>query len=109
MLKIKISNDFSETPGGRYKTEGKYSGEEFRDTLLKKMYDDAVSKNEILRIDFDDCYGIGTSFLEEAFGGLVRKYHLREILKHIELVANDDETILINVPKYIRAAEEKLK
>ena len=29
MLKIKVSSDFSKTPGGRLKIEGYYSGEEF--------------------------------------------------------------------------------
>ena len=31
-MTIRISSDFSETPGARYRSEGDFSGEEFRDT-----------------------------------------------------------------------------
>ncbi len=31
---LKISEDYSETPGGRYIKEGKFSGEDFRNTHL---------------------------------------------------------------------------
>lgn len=37
-MTIKISVDFSETPGARHRSEGAYSGEEFRDDLLIKKY-----------------------------------------------------------------------
>ena len=35
MIIINICRDFTETPGARYKSEGEFSGEEFRDDLLK--------------------------------------------------------------------------
>lgn len=108
MIKINICNDFSETPGGRYKQEGKYSGEEFRDTILIEKYKEAIKNQEKLQIDFDNCFGFATSFLEEAFGGLVRSYKLRNVLKNIEIIANDDETIPILIEKYITAAEREV-
>lgn len=107
MIKIKISKDFSEIPGGRTIEEGDYSGEAFRDTVLIQKYEEAEQNDEILEIDFDDCYGFGTSFLEEAFGGLVRKYHKHGILRRIRIISFEDETIPDNIRKYVEAAEKE--
>lgn len=105
MVKIKLSTDFSATPGGRFMAEGEFSGEFFRDTLLLKKYEEAKRNGTFLEIDFDDCYGVGTSFLEEAFGGLVRKHHKHGILKRLKIVALEDETIPGNIRKYIEEAK----
>ena len=105
MIRIKLSTDFSATPGGRLIEEGDFSGELFRDTLLFKKYEEAEQNNTMLEIDFDDCYGVGTSFLEEAFGGMVRKYHKHGMLKYLKIVALEDETIPWNIKKYIEDAE----
>ncbi len=107
MIKIKISTEFSEMPSGRTREEGEYSGEEFRDDLLIKRYEEAEKNNDILVIDFDDGYGFGTSFLEEAFGGLVRKYHKHGALERMKFIAEEDETIPDNIAKYIKEAEAK--
>jgi len=109
MGKLIIATDFSDTPGGRTPKEGEYSGEEFRDNVLEPAYRTCLENNEILTIDFDGCYGFGTSFLEESFGGLVREYKYKDVISHINLISNDDETILINVPKYIKTEEKKIK
>jgi hypothetical protein len=109
MRKLIVASDFSDTPGGRTPKEGEFSGEEFRDNVLEPAYRECLVSNEVLTVDFDGCYGFGTSFLEEAFGGLVRKYKYMDVLSHLELIANDDETILINVPKYIKTEEQKIK
>ena len=105
MIKIKLSTDFSPTPGGRLIAEGDFSGELFRDELLFKRYEEAEINNTTLEVDFDDCYGVGTSFLEEAFGGLVRKYHKHGIFKRLKIVALEDETIPGNIKKYVEEAE----
>ena len=107
MVFIKISEVFSDTPGGRLIVEGDYSGELFRDTILIEKIIEAQSKGELLEIDFDGCYGIGTSFLEEAFGGLVRKYHLHGTLQIMRFISTEDETVPGNIKKYIEEAEEK--
>ena len=105
MIEIKISTDFSETPGGRFIKEGDYSGELFRDTVLLEKYELAESQDTDLLIDFDGCYGFGTSFLEEAFGGMVRIHKKMGMLKRLKLISTEDETIPDNVKKYIEAAE----
>ncbi len=105
MVKIKLSVDFSTTPGGRLIAEGAFSGELFRESLLLEKYEEAERENTVLEVDFDDCYGVGTSFLEEAFGVLVRNYHKHGILKRLKIVAMEDETIPGNIKKYIEEAE----
>ncbi len=107
MISIIIKDDYTDIPGGRFKREGAYSGEEFRDNILLKRFEEAVSNNEKLLINFDGCFGFGTSFLEEAFGGLVRVYDKRNVWETLKLVSNEDETIPGLVEKYIKDAERE--
>ena len=108
MSVIKICEDFTDTPGGRFRREGKYSGEEFREEILFPKYEEAEKKQEKLIIDFDGCFGFGTSFLEEAFGGLVRKHNKRGILNNISIISKEDETIPDNIKQYVKDAESKI-
>ena len=80
---IKIASDFSKFPGGRYRSDGSYSGEAFREDILLP----AISSNEVVQIILDDVKGYGSSFLEEAFGGLVRKVDLtqEDLLKKLKI------------------------
>ena len=90
MKVIKIA-DFAKFPGPRYKDLGKYSGEEFRDDLLIPAISE---KNSNLIVDLDGVFGYGSSFLEEAFGGLVRKGIDKSIVK--KLVANIKVMIILS-------------
>ena len=97
-MKIKVSEDYTKTPGGRLSSSGKYSAETFRDTILIPRLEEAILKKEKLIIDFDGLYGCGISFLEESFGGLIRKgYKTNDILDNIEFISNEDKTIIPNI------------
>jgi hypothetical protein len=88
MIKLSIAREFSEVPFGRYKTDGTFSGEFFRDDFLipKLRTDDEVE------VILDGTEGYGSSFLEEAFGGLVRKgFSLSELKQKLVITANDPE------------------
>jgi hypothetical protein len=65
---ISIRNNFSENPSGRYVTDGPNSGERFRDEWLLP----ALRNGVVVTVNLDGALGYGSSFLEEAFGGLVR-------------------------------------
>lgn len=67
-IDISISKEFSRYPAGRYIKDGPYSGEAFREKLLVP----SLEKYDQVFVDLDDVSGYGDSFLEEAFGGLVR-------------------------------------
>ncbi|MBH1510730.1 STAS-like domain-containing protein [Stenotrophomonas maltophilia] len=68
MKTIDISRDFSKVPAGRFITDGDFSGEIFRDKLLVP----ALHEYDKVQIILDNTAGYGSSFLEEAFGGLIR-------------------------------------
>lgn len=108
MRTITIEKDFSNTPGGRYIKEGPNSGEEFRKNILLPIYKEAIKNGEKLEINFDGCYGYATSFLEEAFGGLVRELKQKGILENIVIISMDDASIPELIEGYVKEAEESL-
>ena len=75
LMKIKqinIGRDFSDVPIGRYHPgDGNFSGQRFREEFLVPVLRDG---DNVVEVTIDDTEGFGSSFLEEAFGGLVRKH-----------------------------------
>ena len=65
---ISVAKDYTRFPAGRYTTDGPFSGERFRQEWLEP----ALRANDTLEVDLDGVVGYGSSFLDEAFGGLVR-------------------------------------
>lgn len=65
---ITIARDFSPYPGGRLRTDGPHSGQEFREDVLARAFH-APGR---VTVCLDGVEGLPVSFLEEAFGGLVR-------------------------------------
>ena len=85
-MEINIVKEFTDTPGGRYIKQGPYSGEEFRETILKVKYDYCLLNKEKLIINFDGGYGYPISFIDEAFGGMVRDgYSAKKMIKNMVL------------------------
>ncbi|MEZ8169315.1 MULTISPECIES: STAS-like domain-containing protein [Vibrio] len=95
--------DFSVFPGPRFIDLGDFSGEEFRDSVLIP----ALEKSNVV-VNLDGVFGFGSSFLEEVFGGLVRKGIPREkvIFVRNNLVSNDDPSLLSEIHEYIDDALE---
>lgn len=89
---ISIANEFSPYPVGRYVTDGPNSGERFREEFLAP----ALKAGQSLVIDMDGVLGYGSSFLEEAFGGLVRVHKLGLAL------LKDQLKVKCSVPVYER-------
>ena len=71
---ISIANDFSRYPAGRTRRDGQYSAEQFRDDILIPGLKRAIAAGVRLVVKLDGVYGYSSSFLEEAFGGLVRRH-----------------------------------
>lgn len=69
MKMIRIAEDFTEFPGGRYPEDGDGNGTDFRERFLVP----ALSSGCKVTIVLDGTRGYPSSFLEEAFGGLIRK------------------------------------
>lgn len=78
MKMISVARDFTDTPGGRSK--GEYTGLVFRENFLMP----ALREHDQVVVDLSDVVGFGSSFLEEAFGGLVRAgYSLNDLRKRL--------------------------
>ena len=84
MITIDVAT-FSQTPFGRYEQDSDFSAEKFRDTVLIPAIQGA--HGEDVEVDFSKvALGVGSSFLEEAFGGLVRKgFDKKDLIAHISV------------------------
>lgn len=103
-MTICIATDYSKTPGGRFKTEGAFSGEDFRERVLVPAYKQAKEKDEILEVNLDGGYGYGSSFLEEAFGGLVRQILSSDVIKRIVIISNEEPRLIDDIKEYMEDA-----
>ncbi len=99
---INVTKQFSEYPAGRYRSDGKFSGEVFRDDWLAPY----LSEHDIVEIDLDGAMGYGSSFLEEAFGGLVRKHHMTpsSLRSKLRIKSEDEPSLVDEIWIYINDA-----
>ena len=88
-IEIRVAEDFSRTPAGRYRTDGRWSGEAFREDHLGPALEGGTQR---LVVHLDGVEGYGSSFLEEAFGGLVRKANLtgEQLHRVLEIETSDE-------------------
>lgn len=104
MTRISIALQFSPTVGFRFKDEGPDSGEEFRVKILEPLFVDPLN-NELIEVNFDGGAGYPTSFLEEAFGGLARKFGKKRCIQRLKFVSTVDPLLIDEVFSYINAIE----
>lgn len=101
--RIVIVNDFNKKPYGRYLSDGEGNGELFRKNFLAP----ALREFDVVEVDLTGYNRYGRSFIDEAFGGLIRdegfsKKELDEKLKFIHL---DLPSIELLIQERIEAAE----
>lgn len=101
MKLISISKDFSEFPAGRFIEDGPFSGQRFRDELLAP----ALKEFDQVTVNIDGTLGFGSSFLEEAFGGLIRvhKFSVNELNSKL-IIVGSMETYKRRIWSYIQSA-----
>jgi hypothetical protein len=104
MVTINVAKDFSRYPTGRLMKNGTTSGEEFREKFLLPN----INIGKKMVIELDGTIGYGSSFLEEAFGGLVRRSNEKseKILELLELKSIDTE-LIAEIHEYIKDAVKK--
>ena len=119
--KILIAKDFTKYPGGRYKSEGDHSGEEFLLNYLLGKLLAAILKGYGLEIDLTGMNGYPSSFISGSFGKL--SYELGKVLgqddasqlllKHIVLKCEDSvsrkEAVLEEISHPVTKADKKIK
>lgn len=103
---ISVAKDFSTTPGGRYVRDGKWSGEEFRKNVVEEKLRDVIKTRGKLWVSLDGVAGYATSFLEEAFGGLVRDLRLR--ISPFLIIETTNSVRQVEVGRYIQDEESRL-
>lgn len=101
MITIKVAQQFSRHPAGRTASDGPNSGELFRQKFLVP----ALRAGERLLIILDGARGYGSSFLEEAFGGLVRKEGFpRDVVEKSLEIQSSDASLAAEIREYIHDA-----
>lgn len=89
-IQIEIATDFSRSPAGRFVSDGPNSGERFRNQFLAP----ALKRGDFITVMMDGTRGYGSSFLEEAFGGLLRIGFDKDFLfKHINIISSDSSIV----------------
>ncbi|MCA3132921.1 MAG: STAS-like domain-containing protein [Rhodocyclaceae bacterium] len=103
-LVINLALDFSRHPAGRFLTDGPFSGQRFREEFLVP----ALKKARTVVIRLDGARGYGSSFLEEAFGGLVREEQMtvEDVLARVRFESSDP-SVLLEITEYIKDASPK--
>lgn len=98
---INIAKQFSETPGGRYINDGRFSGEEFRKKFLEPSLQNS---KEIITVELDGTFGYPVSFLEEAFGGLVnlQGFTKDQLIARFKFESQEDPDLGARIADHIR-------
>jgi hypothetical protein len=103
---LSVANEFSKSPAGRFPTDGPNSGERFRDELLYP----ALKNGDKVEVDLNGVLTMGSSFLDEAFGGLVREKGLEpKSLRENLIVKSRLKTYVNRVWSYIEDPKNKPK
>ncbi|WP_309091736.1 STAS-like domain-containing protein [Phenylobacterium sp.] len=98
---IRLASDFTRFPFGRYRSQGGFSGEAFRDDVLLPL----LRNGERIVVDLDGTSGLSPSFLEEAFGGLVRAgFSPDEVIERVQISSDEDPSYIDEVRGYVREA-----
>ena len=106
-MSFSVSKQFTDTPGPRYRKQGRYSGEEFRDSFLEPLLEQYISTGRPIEINLDGVYGYPTSFLEEAFGGLARAHSIDVVQKAFTYVAKEQPGIVEEIQSDILNANAR--
>lgn len=102
---INIATDFTKTPGARYYSDGPYSGQQFREEKLKEYFKDPDDER-VVTVDLDGVKGYAPSFLEESFGGLVRRYGRDRVKRKIKIITSKFHFFKAKAEQYIEDAKE---
>ena len=102
MVVVNVAKDFTRFPSGRYKRNGSTSGEAFREAFLEGP----LVRGEKVMVELDGTVGYGSSFLEEAFGGLVRSLKMTSAqILDLLTIGTSDPLLRDEVIEYIQEAK----
>jgi hypothetical protein len=102
---VSIAKDFHPAPAGRYIEDGPNSAQRFRDQILQPRLSEAIKNDSVLIVRFDGMFAVSSSFLEEAFGGLIRSkvFPIDQLMLHLRIEAGSPayEWARLDAEKYL--------
>lgn len=107
-MEIYVATQYTRTPDVRFESQARgKSGEGFREKLLIPKLMECIGKQEELYVFFDGCRGAGVSFLEEAFGGLIRRGIAYEDIKRwLRVRWNSNPRKVLQIEGFIKKAND---
>lgn len=104
-ISINVGKEFYPRPAGRFYEDGSHSGQRFREEYLVISINKLTSGEKLI-VDFSAVTMAGSSFLEESFGGLIRKRKIsKERLLDILKVISPRKIIIKRIFEYIDDAK----
>ncbi|MBI2424181.1 MAG: DUF4325 domain-containing protein [Candidatus Hydrogenedentes bacterium] len=100
-MKINVAEDFSMVPGGRYRADGPWSGEQFLEEVLVPAFQ-KLARTELLEIDFDGVFGCAPCWISEVFYGLGLRFPEDEVAGRIVIVGENKALFLEDVRESLR-------
>lgn len=101
IVKYKFIEQYTKFPGGRFERLGPYSGENFRETVLRNIFESGKS----IEIDATGVVtSFSPSFLDEAFGTLAKEYGLAKFKETVKLFSNDNPGLTEKMMYYVERA-----
>ena len=102
---LNVARAFSEYPFGRYPSHGPNNGQRFREEFLIP----ALRQHEQVTVDLTGARGLAPSFLEEAFGGLVRSgFSTADLRTRLVIQSDLDSSFVTEAWGYIDDAAAKV-
>lgn len=95
--------DYTTSPGPRYKADGEFSGQWFRDKYAQRCVEDAIFNHTKLVICLSGTAGYATSFLDEAFGRLpeILDLPLSIIEQWVEFICEEEPELVDEIHQYM--------
>lgn len=97
---IDVGRDFTRYPAGRDKKDGPFCGEIFRQRFLEPR----LAKRERVIVNLDSALSYGSSFLEEAFGGLIRLGYGKDLVLSLVDLKTEDPILKEEILDYVNDA-----
>jgi hypothetical protein len=89
MAKIfNIAQEYNRILGGRWIRLGEFSGEDFYNRVLEPNFKEACQNNTTFTVELDGTTGYPSSFLDQSFGELARRYGKDLVKNTVILKAN---------------------
>lgn len=102
MVRIDVANDFSPKPFGRYPVHGRFNGQRFRVDFLESP----LLNGDTLFVDIDGVAALSSSFLDEAFAGLVRQgiVPAEQFFTRVTIKSDRDPSYIDDIRLYVSEA-----